>query len=84
MLDNPFMPNPEQFLIEVREKHGWEENNSTYKREYLGMIEYDTEARIIKRFSTYKKDALPFIPIEIAIGLDYGQVDKDSLVSVCL
>jgi hypothetical protein len=54
MLDNPFMPNPKSFLQEVLKKHGWDESNSTYKREYLGMIEYDREARIIKKFHTYK------------------------------
>lgn len=45
---NPYMPNIRQFVDDLKIKKGWDENNPTYRREWLGQWVADTDALVYK------------------------------------
>lgn len=51
--ENPFWKHPkfktaDAYLADLREKRGWEEDNTTYQREYMGRFVDDTSAQVFK------------------------------------
>ncbi len=48
LYDNPYFPNPEEFVTKIMEKKGWTNNNPTFKREYMGKWVIDLDALVYK------------------------------------
>lgn len=46
--DNPYFPKPKEFVADLFAKKGWNENNPTYRREWLGEWVADTDALVYK------------------------------------
>lgn len=74
--DNEHYPDPEGYLKGVRERHGWTEDNATYKREYLGLFVDDSTKLVIAYASTVFVDGPPpdYDPVEWehTLAVDFG------------
>lgn len=89
MFDNPYIPEPKEFLQKLCVDKGITEDSPFIQREFYGVIgSYDTEALIFKDRKTYTKDIESEIKkgaikiTGIAIGVDYGFSDFNSIVTV--
>lgn len=86
MSDNPSIPNYKEALEDVLTKHGWDKNNITFRREYLGELAYDTTILVYPKRTYFdnEKGALPegFKPVKCYIGLDYGYRDCTAFAPV--
>lgn len=79
MEDNPTIPNGA--LQDVLKENGWDENNITYRREYLGQIVYDANRLIIPNRSFYTLNDIKNRTFDVAIiGMDYGFSDYNAFV----
>lgn len=88
---NPFIPDHETALARVREEKGWNENNPTYLREYLGLVAYDDDALVFRlndknRFTdeimlAWLDNQSPE-DIRFVAGLDFGFRDSDAFVII--
>jgi PBSX family phage terminase large subunit len=88
--DNPFIPDYRQVLKDKLMEKGWSENNSTYQREWLGKVVYDTDALVYKlgEKNYYTDDSLKdwinkqYSKSDIGFvgGLDWGYEDYTSFV----
>jgi hypothetical protein len=47
-LDNPHMPNPQEFLEKMLQRRGWSEDHPGYQREYMGLWVRDDSATAFK------------------------------------
>ena len=71
MEDNPTIP--AGALQDVLIENGWDENNITYRREYLGQIVYDTNRLIIPQRSYYTLSDIKDRKFDCCIiGVDFG------------
>lgn len=76
VLDNPYIPHAAQWLAELKQRRGWDDNNPTWRREYLGEWCYDPSALVYKfneKINTY--ETLPNYDWNYIIGVDYGWND---------
>lgn len=83
MFDNPYMPDPQEYLEEYCKNKGITIDSPFVQREYYGKIGvYDTEALVFKGRQTYNDydDNEPIT--DIAIGVDYGFSDYNSVITV--
>lgn len=85
--DNPYIPKPKQFIDEVCKSKGLTIESPFIQREYFGKIVADTEALIFKDRKTYKIEEKENLlkslnPTDIAIGVDYGFSDYNSIITV--
>lgn len=80
MKDNPYIHNFEQELEAVCNEKGVTRDAPFIKREFEGLFVYDTEAMVFKDYKTYKDIPSDFIPTDVAIGVDYGFSDFNSVV----
>lgn len=79
MEDNPTIP--ANALRDVLVENGWDENNITYRREYLGEIVYDQNRLIIPNRSYYSIDDIKNRTFDACIiGGDYGFSDYNAFV----
>ena len=79
MEDNPTIPSGA--LQDVLAENGWDENNITYRREYLGQIVYDTNRLIVPNRSYYTLGDIKDRVFDCCIiGMDYGFSDANSFV----
>jgi hypothetical protein len=84
--DNPHIPHASQWLKELRERKGWDENHPTYRREYLGEWIRDNDALVYKLrddniIGEMPGDYEPGAPHWAhVIGIDYGYVDSTAFV----
>lgn len=84
IVDNPYMPNPQDFLDGVKKKREWDELNPTYRREYLNLWVLDEKSLWIK----YNPDVNHFIELptghkwEYVLGVDIGYRDADAVAVV--
>lgn len=79
MEDNPTIP--ANALRDVLVENGWDENNITYRREYLGEIVYDNNRLIIPNRSYYSIDDIKNRTFDACIfGGDYGYSDYNAFV----
>lgn len=79
MEDNPTIP--ANALRDVLVENGWDENNITYRREYLGEIVYDNNRLIIPNRSYYSIDDIKNRTFDCAIvGIDFGYSDYNAFV----
>ena len=79
MLDNPHVPNARTWLKKRKEKYGWSDENSTYRREYLGEWVSDKGGLVYRRFdpvhNIYEggiEDAEEPGRWNYVLGIDYG------------
>lgn len=87
LTDNPYIPKARQFIDEVCKSKGLTIESPFIQREYFGKIVADTEALIFKDRKTYRADEKESFlkslnPTDIAIGVDYGFSDFNSIISV--
>ena len=79
MEDNPTIPCGA--LQDVLIENGWDENNITYRREYLGQIVYDTNRLIVPNRSYYTLSDIKDRKFDCCIiGMDYGYSDYNAFV----
>lgn len=84
MEDNPTIPNYEHALQDVLEENNWDENNITFRREYLGEIAYDTERMILPKRMYFDNIPDDFKPVKCYIGVDYGWRDYSSFAPIII
>lgn len=81
MLENPYMPNPEQFIAELIAKKGWLPDNPTLRREYRNEWVLDTNSlwiRYNEKLNNY--DELPKEhKWNYILGVDIGFNDADAV-----
>ena len=83
-LDNPHMPNPEEFIAKVMKRRGWDEEHPGYLREYMGLWVHDKDARAFK--IEPHRDIVPsFDPSnswdwDYVMGIDVGYNDPFAFV----
>lgn len=83
ILDNPFMPNPEQFISELCAKREWPENHPTLLREYRNKWVLDVEALWIRYNESINH--FPVLPTlsgkkyNYILGIDIGFNDADAI-----
>lgn len=79
MEDNPTIPSGA--LQDVLTENGWDENNITYRREYLGQIVYDTNRLIVPNRSYYTLSDIKDRKFDCCIiGVDFGYSDYNAFV----
>lgn len=80
LYQNPFMPNPTQFVAQLKAKKNWDDRNPTLLREYHGQWVLDSDSLLVK-YSEEKNhyDALPILPWTYILGVDLGFRDADAL-----
>lgn len=81
-LDNPHIPHAEEWLAELREHHGWAEDDPSYLREAMGRWVKDRDSLVYKwepgrngvgsMPAGYSPDSDAWTHV---IGIDYGYVD---------
>ena len=90
--DNPYIPDHDKVLAEIRAEKSLSETDPLYVREYLGRIAYDDDALVLRmRDANWYTDAdlaawiegQPVTDIRFEGGLDVGFEDADSLAIVC-
>jgi hypothetical protein len=91
LTQNPFIPNYETALAEIRAEKQLKETDSLYVREYLGRISYDDDALVLRlaEQNAFDDDALaawikgqPVTDIRFTAGLDFGFTDSDAFVII--
>lgn len=79
LFDNKYLPNPRQAVEEEMRQNGWTIDTPTYRREYLGLWEWDPDALIIKYDPKADYDQLPPANWNYILGIDLGFNDADAL-----
>lgn len=83
MFENPYMPEPMEFLEDYCKNKGITMDSPFIQREYFGKIGiYDTEALVFKGRKTYNKFDENEPITNIAIGVDYGSTDYTAVITV--
>lgn len=83
LFDNPFIPDAEGFLKDYMSKKGLTIDDPLIQREWFGVVgAWDTEAQVFKGFRTYKDLPKDFNLDRIYIGVDFGFVDYNGIVSI--
>lgn len=89
--DNPFIPDYEKVLENIRTEKNMTDTNPLYLREWLGKISYDDDALVYRlNEENYYDDAYidnwiksqPITDVRLTAGLDYGFVDSDAFVII--
>lgn len=84
--DNPFIPDYEKVLEEIKKEKGLTDSSPLFLREYLGKISYDDDALVFRltpdNFYTDAEldtwiNTQPITDIKFSAGLDYGWSDAD-------
>lgn len=84
LFDNPYMPNPVEFVEELKNKREWEDNNPTLLREWKNHWVLDVESLWIRYKETinhYKELPQDVQPSDwnYILGIDIGFNDADAL-----
>jgi len=91
LTQNPFIPNYETALAEIRREKQLKETDSLYVREYLGRISYDDDALVLRLGdgNAFVDDELaawiakqPVTDIRFTAGLDFGFTDSDAFAII--
>lgn len=86
MLDNPYLPDPEQVIEDVCKEKGLTKDSPLIQREYYGKMGiYDTEAMVFKDRKYIEKidiNNLDFEPTNICLGVDFGYNDYNGIVTL--
>ncbi len=80
LLDNPYLPNAQEFINEIKKKREWDEQNPTLRREWYNEWVLDVESLFIRYDSTKSHfDELPQGRWVYIMGIDIGFNDADAL-----
>lgn len=84
LFENPYMPNPQAFLADLKAKREWPEDHPTLLREWLNRWVLDVEALWVRyRESLNHFTELPQLPgnmqYNYILGIDIGFKDADAL-----
>lgn len=84
LLENPYMPNPADFISDLKSKREWEDNNPTLLREWRNRWVLDVESLWVQyKESTNNFSALPEgHKWSYGVGIDIGFKDADALAVV--
>lgn len=82
MENNPSIPDYQNALDDVLKENGWDRNNITFRREYLGEIAYDTNRMIYPDRKYWEEIPSSFRPVGAVIGVDYGWRDYNSFAPI--
>lgn len=84
LFENPYMPNPREFVEDLKKKREWDDENPTLKREWLNNWVLDVNSlwiRYIESKNHYQ--SLPTLPNNkpwnYIMGIDFGFKDADAL-----
>lgn len=84
LLDNPYMPNAQSFIDELKEKKGWDDNHPTLRREWYGEWVLDVDALVFKYDEV--KNAYQTLPQSntwhYIVGIDLGFDDSDAIACI--
>lgn len=79
LFQNPFMPNPREFVSNLKARKGWDDLSPTYLREWCGKWVKDLEILVFK----YDPDRNGFesapVTTSHVIGVDIGFHDADAI-----
>lgn len=79
LFDNPFMPNPKEFVRRLKEKKKWKDDNPTFLREWNGKWVKDLDVLVIKYDPTVNDYlTLPRITSTV-MAVDLGFKDADAI-----
>lgn len=84
ILDNPYMPNPKDFIEDLKKKREWQDNNPTLLREWRNKWVLDVESLWIRyKEQTNHFTQLPILPpnkkYNYIMGVDLGYNDADAI-----
>lgn len=79
LYENIYLPNPAEFVAEIKRKRQWEDNNPTYLREYCNQWVLDVESLWIKWNKENDYVVLPPAIYTYILGIDLGYKDADAL-----
>lgn len=82
LYENPFMPNPQVFVEDLKAKREWLNDNPTLQREYLNKWVLDVESLWIKYNVTCNYTELPDIKWNYILGVDIGYNDADAIAVI--
>jgi hypothetical protein len=81
LMQNPFMPDPSGFLIDLKAKREWDDNHPTLKREWMNQWVLDVESLWIR----YSESLCNFSALpqnhkwNYILGVDIGYNDADAI-----
>lgn len=80
---NPFIPNAHGFIERVCKEKGLTMDDPYIQREYFGNMDaYDTDAIVFNHYRTYENLPQDHIPTRVYIGVDFGYVDDNAIITV--
>lgn len=80
LFDNPYLPNPRQFVSDLKAKKGWPDDHPTLMREYYGKWVLDLDVLLVRYNEKLNHfDALPNHKFNYILGIDLGYNDADAL-----
>lgn len=80
LIDNPYMPNPSEFVRKEKERKGWTESTPSYLREYKGLWVLDVDSLLVRydeRINHF--ESLMPHKYEFIMGIDIGWKDADAI-----
>lgn len=83
LLENPYMPNPAEFIRDLIAKREWDDNHPTLLREWRNKWVLDVQALWIKyteKLNHYQE--LPKEKLNYILGIDIGFKDADALAVI--
>jgi hypothetical protein len=90
--NNPFIPDYQKVLEQIKEDKGLTDDSPLFQREYLGLCVYDIDAMVwrLNDLNYYTDvefkqwvESQPVADIRFTAGLDYGYSDNDAFVIIC-
>ena len=82
-LDNPYIPNYDEFIEELCKNKGLTPDAPFIQREYYGVVgAYDIDAMVFRNYQAYDKLPNEFVPNKIAIGVDFGFQDNNAVIAL--
>ena len=84
LLENPHLAGAREWLDRRKEENGWEEDDPTFRREYLGQWVRD-ENSLVYNFKKKRNlvEELPEVNWQYGLGIDLGFSDATALVVIC-
>jgi hypothetical protein len=83
LVDNPFMPNPAEFIEELKSKREWADDNPTLRREWRGEWVLDPASLWIRYHDNVNHyEALPNCKWNYILGVDIGFKDADAIAVI--
>jgi hypothetical protein len=83
LYQNPYMPNAQAFVDDLKKRKGWDEKHPTYLREYKGTWVLDLQSLLVKYDASINHyDSLPAGKLNYITGVDLGIKDSDALATI--